>query len=94
MNRIDRIRRLAGLLAGLAGVLLASAPAAFAKPLPPPECCASDAATGSVTVIAEGGMPGWQITLIAVGAALLAATVAVLLDRAWAARRRTITTAA
>jgi drug/metabolite transporter (DMT)-like permease len=94
MNRIHRIRRLAGLLAGLAGVLLASAPAAFAEPLPPPDCCASDAATGSVTLITGGGMPGWQITLIAVGAALLAATVAVLLDRAWAARRRTITTAA
>jgi hypothetical protein len=26
-------------------------------------------------------MPGWQITLIAIGAALLAATVAVLIDR-------------
>ena len=33
-----------------------------------------------------GGMPGWQITLIAVAAALLAATVAVLVDRAWASR--------
>ncbi len=39
-------------------------------------------------------MPGWQITLIAIGAALLAATVAVLLDRAWAARRKTPTVAA
>jgi len=73
---------------------LATAPAAFAHPLPPSDCCASDAATGPVTVITGGGMPGWQITLIAVGAALLAATVAVLLDRAWAARRRTIATAA
>jgi len=41
-----------------------------------------------------GGMPGWQIALIAIGAALLAATVAVLVDRAWAARRKTITAAA
>jgi uncharacterized membrane protein YedE/YeeE len=32
-------------------------------------------------------MPGWQITLIAVGAALLAAVLAVLLHRVWAARR-------
>jgi hypothetical protein len=31
-------------------------------------------------------MPGWQIALIAVGAALLAAVVAVLADRARAAR--------
>ena len=45
------------------------------------------------TVLA-GGMPGWQITLIAVGAALLAAVVAVLADRARAARRHVIATAA
>jgi hypothetical protein len=32
-------------------------------------------------------MPGWQITLIAAGAAVLAAAAAVLLDRARAARR-------
>ena len=32
-------------------------------------------------------MAGWQITLIAVGAALLAAAAAVLLDREMAARR-------
>jgi hypothetical protein len=32
-------------------------------------------------------MAGWLITLIAVGAALVAATVAVLLDRARDARR-------
>ena len=39
------------------------------------------------------GMPGWQITLIAIGAALLAATVAVRLDRARATHRNTVTTA-
>jgi hypothetical protein len=38
-----------------------------------------------------GGIPGWPITLIAAVAALLAATVAVLLDRAWAGRRKAIT---
>jgi hypothetical protein len=32
-------------------------------------------------------MPGWQIALIAIGAALVAATVAVILDRALAARK-------
>ena len=32
-------------------------------------------------------MAGWQITLIALGAALVAATAAVVLDRARAARR-------
>jgi hypothetical protein len=39
------------------------------------------------------GMPGWQITLIAIGAALAAAVVAVLLDRARAARRNRPATA-
>ena len=40
------------------------------------------APAGAVPVIAAGGMPGWQITLIAVAAALAAATAAVVLDRA------------
>jgi hypothetical protein len=44
--------------------------------------------------VVVGGMPGWQIALIAVGAALLAATVAVLLDRARASRRTAIAAAA
>jgi hypothetical protein len=38
------------------------------------------------------GMPGWQIALIAVGAALAAAALAVLLDRAFATRRHPATT--
>jgi hypothetical protein len=38
-----------------------------------------------VTVV--GGMPGWQIALIAIGAALIAAIVAVLAYRAWTGRR-------
>jgi hypothetical protein len=40
----------------------------------------------AVTVV--GGMPGWQIALIAIGAALVAAIVAVLAYRAWTARRQ------
>jgi hypothetical protein len=47
-----------------------------------------------VHAIVAGGMPGWQIALIAIGAALLAATVAVLADRARAAHRKTIKEAA
>ncbi|HET6191897.1 MAG TPA: hypothetical protein VFE59_33415 [Trebonia sp.] len=39
-----------------------------------------------VTVV--GGMPGWQIALIAIGAALVAALVTVLAYRAWTARRQ------
>jgi hypothetical protein len=43
---------------------------------------------GAVPTVTSGGMPGWQITLIAAGAALVAAALAVLADRAWGARRR------
>jgi len=34
-----------------------------------------------------GGMPGWQIALIAVGAALVAAAAAVTVDRTLSRRR-------
>jgi hypothetical protein len=99
MNPIRHIRRVAGVLAGLAGALLAfaaAAPAAFAsgpRPLPPGWNKHPPLPAHFHTVVV-GGMPGWQITLIAVGAALLAAALAVLLDRAWAARRRATATTA
>ena len=41
----------------------------------------------TVRVVSTGRMAGWQITLIAVSAAVAAAVAAVLLDRARAARR-------
>jgi hypothetical protein len=87
-----RLRRLAAILVAVSCGVLASAavvPAAFAvipdpgggparlAPVPPP----------AVPVVTAGGMAGWQITLIALGAALVAATAAVLLDRVRAARR-------
>ena len=50
-------------------------------------------ATVTRTVVL-GGMPGWQIALIAAGAALLAAALAVLADRARASHRKAIATAA
>ena len=96
MNRIRTIhpiRRPAAVLAALAGALLALSAAsspAFARPAPPP-----GGPAGPVTVppqiqpaVVSGGMPGWQITLIAVGAALAAAVIAVMLDRARAAHRK------
>jgi hypothetical protein len=46
-----------------------------------------------VHTVVVGGMPGWQIALIAAAAALAAATVAVLLDRAWAAHKAHATSA-
>jgi len=41
----------------------------------------------TVRVVGAGGMAGWQITLIAAGAAVAAAVAAIVLDRARAARR-------
>ncbi len=46
--------------------------------------------TAPVTVtrlVTVGGTPGWQIALIAIGAALVAAAAAVILDRTLASRR-------
>ncbi len=104
MNPIRHIRRLAAILAGLTATLLAwtvGTSTAFAMTDPPPgEPPGTGTGGGSgspvlvrVHTIVAGGMPGWQITLIAVGAALVAAVLAVLLDRARAARRTHATTA-
>jgi hypothetical protein len=108
MNRYHHIGRLVRILAGLAGAFVAfgvAAPAAFARVVPVPgPASGSEPATvppapyhtpapaqhATITI----GMPGWQIALIAIGAAILAATLAVLLDRARSARRLTSTTAA
>jgi len=91
MNHRQRILAAVITLAGTV-LALAATPAAFADPLPPADCCTSGAATGPVTVV-TGGMPGWQITLIAVGAALAGAAIALLLDHARAARKTHPTTA-
>ena len=88
---MNHIRRMVAVLATLAGALLAftaESPAAFAVRVPPP-----GGSTGHVPpppqvhTIVTGGMPGWQITLIAAGTALLAAMLAVILDRSRAARQ-------
>jgi hypothetical protein len=84
---MNRIRSIHAAMATLAGALLAlvGAPAAFASK--PPGYGRPATTPTTVHVIATGGMPGWQITLIAVGAALVAAIVAVLLDRVRMARK-------
>ena len=96
MNPIGHLRRLAAALAGLATALLATATPAFAVPPPPepPGWNKHPPLPSQVHTVVIGGMPGWQIALIAAGTALLAATVAVLAYRAWTARRKTITAAA
>lgn len=86
---MNRIRRLAGVLVGLAGTMLAfsaAAPAAFAREVPPPGGVGTVPAPPVVHTVVVGGMPGWQIALIAAGAALVAATAAVLFERARAGR--------
>jgi len=90
VNPIRHIRRFAAVLAGLAAAILVATPA-FAR-LEPDQGAgyvapASVPAQVQVRTIVAGGMPGWQIALIAIGAALFAAIAAVLADRAWAARR-------
>jgi hypothetical protein len=99
MTLIHRIRRLAGVLAGVLLISAVAAPAAFAAMPPQPDGGAYygyDAPTTPVHVqtIVVGGMPGWQITLIAVGAALLTAAATLLLARVRAAHRKTITATA
>ncbi len=107
MNPIRHVRRLAAALTGLAGALLAfaaAAPAAFADPHPrpiiplmdkhPPLSAAHHGLVPASVRTVVGGMPGWQIALIAIAAALLAAMVAVLADRAWTAHRKTVSATA
>jgi hypothetical protein len=97
MNPVRHIRRIAAVLVGLAAAVLAATPA-FARLVPDPGAGyvapASVPAQVQYRTIVAGGMPGWQIALIAVGAALLAAAVAVLADRARAGRRPAVPTAA
>lgn len=102
MTHMQHVRRLVGILTGLAAALVAAvaiAPSAFAMVDPPPGGPLSRFEPQPVanlkhpqvpvhthTAVAIG-MPGWQIALIAVGAAIVAAALAVLLDRALATRR-------
>jgi hypothetical protein len=91
------LRRITAVLSVIAAGVLAWAaavPAASAAVIPVPGPGAGygpapAAAGGTVQVITAGGMPGWQITLIALAAALAAATAAIFLDRARASRRTT-----
>jgi hypothetical protein len=62
-------------------------PAASAAIIPVPGPGGAYGPAAPIRVIAADGMPGWQITLIAVAAALIAGTAAVFLDRAQAGRR-------
>jgi hypothetical protein len=86
MNRIHSYLGVAAVLGGALLTLAVAAPAALAV-IPDPGGGPAPAAQPAVQTIVAGGMPGWQIILIAAGAALVAAVTAVLLDRAWMTRR-------
>jgi hypothetical protein len=89
-----RLARLAAALTAITCGLLASTgsiSAAFARVIPPPGgpygTTGMAPGPGTAAVVTVGGMPGWQITLIALGAALVAAAATLLLARALAAHR-------
>ncbi len=98
---------LAGLASAWLGLAMA-APAAFAvtHPTPGPAGYVTPGAPGypvpqpgpplpaQVHTVVVGGMPGWQIALIAMAAALFAAVTAVLAYRARAAHRKPAAVAA
>jgi hypothetical protein len=71
-------------LLSLAGTAPASASTITRDP--PPGVLPAHPLAPAVRTIVVGGMPGWQIALIAVAAALVAAIAAVLLERARTAR--------
>jgi hypothetical protein len=110
IRHIRRLAATLAGLAGALLAFAAAAPAALASPPPTPGPgwnkhpplptghVFHPVHQGPVPVLVHtvniGGMHGWQITLIAAGAALVAATVAVLADRVWAARRTPVTAGA
>ena len=87
---MNHFRRIFAAVATVAGAVLAFATttAASAMRVPQPgEGSGIAPPPPPVRVIAEGGMSGWQIVLIALAAALVGAAVAVLLDHARTARK-------
>jgi hypothetical protein len=100
MKHIHRVRRQIAIVAGLAVAwlgLATAAPAAFAQtamiPIPTGDGSNADPGSAVQTVtrtVVVGGMPGWQIALIASGAALLTAAAAVAVYRALSMRRQAV----
>lgn len=97
----SRLGRLAAVLATVIGGLIvfgAGGPAAFARPIPPPggssAASVTPVAPATVRVISTGGMAGWQVALVAIGAAMAAAAAAIVLDRMLIRRRGVTATSA
>ena len=99
MRTIKSLSRLGVVLASLAVVAVGFASGASASTAMIPGGGGGGSAPdpGPVTVVhtvVVGGMPGWQITLIAVVAGLVTACAAVLVERTRIARRRPVRPAA
>jgi len=109
MNHLPAIGRLAVIVAGLAGALLAlcagAASAAFAELGAPlggdphgrpghPGPAAPPPLPAHAPTPVTGGMPSWQITLLVAGAVLLAAALAAAAYRIRSARQRVSTSTA
>jgi hypothetical protein len=99
MSTIKSLSRLGAVLASLAVIAVSFASSALASTSMYPQP-GSEGGTGPVTpapvtpapvteihTVVVGGMPGWQIALIAVVAALVTAIAAVLVERGRTARR-------
>ena len=93
-----RLRRIAAVLAALTCAVMVSAgaiPAAFASdnvPVPGPAgrympVDVAPVPPTTVHTVISGGLAGWQVALIALGAALVVVGLTVLLNRTRAARR-------
>jgi len=95
MNGTQRTRRrYAAIVAALAAAATwaSGTPSAFAAPIPPPGT--TDPGRGGPPTAhagSMGGIHGWQAILIAIGAVLAGAVLAVLYDRARAARQDRVT---
>jgi hypothetical protein len=98
MSTIKSLSQLGAVLASLAVIAVSFASSALAStsvvPVPGSGGGAGpDGTPAPVTVVhtvVVGGMPGWQIALIAVAAALFTAIAAVLVERSRTARRRPV----
>jgi hypothetical protein len=102
IRRVRRLAAALAGLAGALLAFAAAAPAALARPGPPrpwqlrqqpvhplpPGWYKHPPLPAHAQPAAAGGMPGWQITLIAAAAVLVAAALAVTVYRITAARRR------
>ena len=95
MRTIKSLSRLGVVLASLAVVAVGFASGASASTTMIPVGSSGDVAPATspvpvVHTVVVGGMPGWQIALIAVVAALVTAFAAVLVERTRMARRRPV----